>query len=281
MAGFTEAVARLRRLAEAAGKKTYTVVMGRPAPHKLANFPEIEARKTLPCTLVALNHASHASRTVLVHAFSLVLSIAQHNSFLSNGVVPSTQYLTHTFSFVQHQHTNIKQVWVHVASPSGIILESRDFLSPIITPYEAEIALRDLDWPDRYRLTLDPVPDPAGDAGGAAKSDSPRFSLLTGSALPSGGSSGAAGSDLDKDKGKDTSDALVALSDRALRLRDAARGGAVVEVRTAADYLLARRTWQGVETPGTGAEVVEAERAAEGRMGRAAVFEGEGGRRER
>ncbi|KAG1680338.1 hypothetical protein FOA52_015428 [Chlamydomonas sp. UWO 241] len=41
-AGFTDAIAMVRRLAHAAGKKTYTLVMGKPNPAKLANFPEID-----------------------------------------------------------------------------------------------------------------------------------------------------------------------------------------------------------------------------------------------
>lgn len=38
-----------------AGKKTYTVLMGKPAPAKLANFPEVEVwvqvRQRLPTAL--------------------------------------------------------------------------------------------------------------------------------------------------------------------------------------------------------------------------------------
>jgi diphthamide biosynthesis protein 2 len=37
----SEAVSKLRRLAQRAGKRTYTVIMGKPNPYKLANFPEV------------------------------------------------------------------------------------------------------------------------------------------------------------------------------------------------------------------------------------------------
>ncbi len=40
--GFREAIALVRRQAQAAGKKTYTFVMGKPNPAKLANFPEVK-----------------------------------------------------------------------------------------------------------------------------------------------------------------------------------------------------------------------------------------------
>lgn len=41
-AGYGDAIQQLRRAAQAAGKKTYTLLMGKPSPAKLANFPEIE-----------------------------------------------------------------------------------------------------------------------------------------------------------------------------------------------------------------------------------------------
>ena len=42
VAGFLEAAEEVRRLARAAGKRTYTLLMGKPNPAKLANFPEVE-----------------------------------------------------------------------------------------------------------------------------------------------------------------------------------------------------------------------------------------------
>ncbi len=43
VAGYQQAIAAVRELAQRAGKKTYTLLMGKPSPVKLANFPEIEA----------------------------------------------------------------------------------------------------------------------------------------------------------------------------------------------------------------------------------------------
>ena len=42
VAGYLEAAEQVRKLAHAAGKKTYTLLMGKPSPVKLANFPEID-----------------------------------------------------------------------------------------------------------------------------------------------------------------------------------------------------------------------------------------------
>ena len=41
-AGLRETADLIRSLAKQAGKKTYTLLVGKPAPAKLANFPEIE-----------------------------------------------------------------------------------------------------------------------------------------------------------------------------------------------------------------------------------------------
>ena len=54
-------------------------------------------------------------------------------------------------------------------------------------------------------------------------------------------------------------------------------GREVVEVRTAADYVSKVRTYTGIETPASGAEVTEPMRATVGRGGRAAKYD-EGGR---
>jgi diphthamide biosynthesis protein 2 len=42
VAGYRDAIQRIRSAAQRAGKKTYTLLMGKPSPAKLANFPEIE-----------------------------------------------------------------------------------------------------------------------------------------------------------------------------------------------------------------------------------------------
>eukprot|EP00798_Chlamydomonas_sp_ICE-L_P016524 gene16527-22751_t len=75
-AGFRDVVSLLRRLAKDAGKKTYTLLIGKPSPAKLANFPEVE-------------------------------------------------------------------VFVMVADPQGFVLDSKEYLAPIITPYEAVLAFTD------------------------------------------------------------------------------------------------------------------------------------------
>ena len=41
-AGYRDIMRSVRNAAQAAGKKTYTLLMGKPSPAKLANFPEIE-----------------------------------------------------------------------------------------------------------------------------------------------------------------------------------------------------------------------------------------------
>lgn len=49
-AGYLHMIRQMKELIEGAGKKSYTLVMGRPNAAKLANFPEvIMNRKTFLC----------------------------------------------------------------------------------------------------------------------------------------------------------------------------------------------------------------------------------------
>ena len=86
VAGYQDAIESIRRLAKQAGKKTYTMLMGKPNPAKLANFPEVE-------------------------------------------------------------------IFVMVADPQGMILDSKEYYAPIITPFEAHLAFSgDAEWTGDYSL---------------------------------------------------------------------------------------------------------------------------------
>ena len=49
-----EALAHLRNLTQAAGKRSYVLALGRPTPAKLANFPEVDVFVLLACPLGTL-----------------------------------------------------------------------------------------------------------------------------------------------------------------------------------------------------------------------------------
>ncbi|PRW20179.1 diphthamide biosynthesis 2 [Chlorella sorokiniana] len=224
-AGYADAVQRLRRAAAAAGKKTYTLLVGKPSPAKLANFPEIE-------------------------------------------------------------------VFVLVADPQGQILDSKEFLAPIITPHEALLAFDAVEgvsqWnAAKFRLGFEDVLEAEGLGEDApppgSRRQEPRFSFV------SGGYTGGNITSLSdsEEEGADIADGGAAAADQSMALAlhaqqalqiTAAPGGRsdLVEARSAADYLLHKRSWQGVETPLTGAAPAPVVAAAEGRAGRAAGYVEEG-----
>jgi len=77
-AGYGNAVQRLRRAAQAAGKKTYTVLVGKPSPAKLANFPEIEVSCVVLCVFFRLFlfcFVSYFRVVVVVVVVDIILSI--------------------------------------------------------------------------------------------------------------------------------------------------------------------------------------------------------------
>ncbi|KAK9814668.1 hypothetical protein WJX72_009496 [[Myrmecia] bisecta] len=202
VAGYLQAVERLRALAQAAGKKTYTLLMGKPNPAKLANFPEVE-------------------------------------------------------------------VFVMVADPQGMILDSKDFYAPIITPFEAELAwgAQQREWTGAYRLDFNQLLEEQPQAAGQPASG-PRFSLLSGGYHADDATSGTEG----------LTEHVAALAVRdpgGLQLSTGSAGGALVEVKSAAEYLAKRRSYTGLEAPMVGAPAKAVEKAVAGRSGRAAHYDDE------
>ncbi len=212
-AGFREAVAAVRALAVAAGKRPYTLLVGKPNPAKLANFPE------LGC-------------------------------------------------------------FVHVTDPEGALLLAAqaagggggDFLAPVVTPHEAAVAFgaaaRGLDAHDAvallesrpYSLGFDTVVREAAEVVGGEGAQEGGG----GSALVAGGSgSGAL--------------APVQAAGDILARAERAGGAQALQPATAAEFLLLRRGYRGLETPAsTGAPTKAPALATEGRLGRAAGYEDEG-----
>ncbi|KAK9821112.1 hypothetical protein WJX81_007441 [Elliptochloris bilobata] len=179
VAGYRVAVEAVRALARRAGKRTYTLLVGKPSPAKLANFPEVE-------------------------------------------------------------------VFVLVADPQGHILDSKEFLAPIITPAEALEAF----------------------SPGAPPADA--YSAEFGAVLTAAARMAASNPDPDSDGEAAPSLALAVRPGAALA--NGASAGALAPVGTAAEYLAQRRTWRGLETPLAGAEVLPAGLALPGRIGRAAGY---------
>ena len=108
-------------------------------------------------------------------------------------------------------------------------------------------------------------------ANAAPRSAEPRFSLLAGGYTGGGGSGSE--SEGEGGGGGDASTALALHAQQALVV-SAAPGGRsdLVAPRSAADYLLHKRSWTGVETPLTGAAPAPVVAAVEGRSGRAAAY---------
>lgn len=214
VAGYREMIANLRKMIANSGRKSYTIVAGKPNPQKLANFPEIEVYIMVSCELTAL-------------------------------------------------------------------MDSRDYLQPIITPYEASIAFTSGKmWMGEVKLDFASVPKPddastsAGDDGDAGE---PEFSLISGSLdvrNPVEHARAMTEEDTDAPNGLE----LARRAEDALALR--ASGAAAAVVTSGAEYLMSRRTYVGLE-PGpkrdeeTG-ELADAPlEAARGLSGRAAGYSDE------
>jgi len=135
-----------------------------------------------------------------------------------------------------------------VADPQGQILECKDYLAPIITPYEAMIAFNsDAQWLEEYyRLDFDDL--------ASAGCEGSRIKLGNGGSMPS-------------------ESALATQAQQSLVVSSVPSGGShLAEVRSAADYLVHRRTWRGVDAPLVGSEAKGPASAVKGSSGRAAGY---------
>jgi diphthamide biosynthesis protein 2 len=90
VAGFRSALERTRALAEAAGKKTYTFLVGKPNPAKLANFPEVRRKQGLHVLAHSLEaRVARLASLASPHAASLPHSRLAAGGGVCAGGVPA------------------------------------------------------------------------------------------------------------------------------------------------------------------------------------------------
>jgi len=211
VAGYLTAIKRLRKVIADSGRKSYTVVAGKPNPQKLANFPEIEA-------------------------------------------------------------------FVLVACEQAALIDGRDYLQPVITPWEAEVAFtHGKVWDGEVRLDFEHLLTTGGvnDEKVGTEERGPEFSFLGGGVRGMRRDQTADGSSSDDtdDDGVlgDGGKQLALRAERAVTAR--ASGSGLADVRSGAEYLLNRRTYTGLEPGAKRAEDGSAAEfpleAAQGLTGRA------------
>jgi len=132
------------------------------------------------------------------------------------------------------------------ARAQGHILDSKEYLAPVITPAEALAAFTGAPYTGAYSADFGAV-------------------LAAAAAPPEGPGDGK----------QPTGLALALAQGAGLSARGA---GALAPAGSAAEFLATRRTWRGLETPLTGAPALAAAPAAAGRSGRAAGYDDEPGR---
>lgn len=200
VAGYLQAIDRLRDLIHQAGKKTYTFLMGKPNPSKLANFPEVD-------------------------------------------------------------------IFVMIAAPEGLILDSREYYAPIISAYEAHVAFSPgQNWTGTYRLDFQCLLQQGEDdehAQTGTSSDSPRMSLLDGQ-LYGGSESVSAAKIVDS-----TPNLSLAVRPQSHMM---STPGGKDDITTAAQYLHSRRTYVGLHDHLADASPKPSGAITIGRVGRAAGY---------
>ncbi|XP_065866064.1 uncharacterized protein [Euphorbia lathyris] len=174
VAGYLDVIHQMKDLVTSAGKKAYTLVMGRPNPAKLANFPECD-------------------------------------------------------------------IFIFVSCAQTALLDSKEFLAPVITPFEAILAFsRGSQWTGAYIMEFQDLIFPNTSPLEARKSEEPRFSFLQGGYVED--------FDLQENIEEDNEAlALVNATEKALQLHDR-NSTSIVKgtVKSGLDYF-ANRSYQGLE----------------------------------
>ncbi|WJX16458.1 hypothetical protein P8452_06479 [Trifolium repens] len=196
VAGYLHIINQMMELITAAGKKAYTLVMGKPNPAKLANFPECD-------------------------------------------------------------------VFLYVSCAQTALLDSKEYLAPVITPFEATIAFnRGSQWTGAYVMGFgDLINLPQVQAGNQEEA---RFSFIRGGYVE----------DFENQENveEEREDlALANTTEKALQLRDNCNTLIKGDAKSGAEFF-ANRTYQGLNMP---EENTTPQPFVIGRRGRAAVYEDE------
>ncbi|PIN08620.1 Diphthamide biosynthesis protein [Handroanthus impetiginosus] len=177
-AGYLHMIHQMTELITKAGKKSYTFVMGKPNPAKLANFPELD-------------------------------------------------------------------VFIHVSCAQTALLDSKEFLAPVITPFEAMLALdRGSQWTGAYQMDFGDLISSTPSVANK-QSEEARFSFIQGGYVE----------DLDlhdnDEVEKDEILALVNVTEKALQVRDEdTRSLTKTVAKSGAEYF-ASRSYHGLDINGT------------------------------
>ncbi|KAJ4751564.1 Diphthamide biosynthesis protein 2 [Rhynchospora pubera] len=182
VAGYLHIIQQLKELIEGAGKKSYTLVMGRPGSHKLANFPECE-------------------------------------------------------------------VFVYVSCAQTALLDSKDFLAPVITPFEAMLAFTKgrqwtgeylLDFQDLISSTQPAVVTKQGNE--LEEEEEARFSFIKGGYVEDTATSQAENEEVD-----DSTSALVKATEKAMTLKSQDTDAVLYKgsAKSGSEYFSAR-SYQGL-----------------------------------
>ncbi|KAJ1391784.1 Diphthamide synthesis DHP2, eukaryote [Sesbania bispinosa] len=201
VAGYLHIINQMMELITGAGKKAYTLVMGKPNPAKLANFPECD-------------------------------------------------------------------VFLYVSCAQTALLDSKEYLAPIITPFEAMIAFnRGSQWTGAYVMGFgDLINLPQVEV---RNQEEARFSFLQGGYVE----------DFENQENVEEERealALVNATEKALQLRDNCNSLIKGDARSGAEFL-ANRSYQGLNIPN---ENTSPEPYFIGRRGRASGYEDEKNRHE-
>ena len=262
----------LVRLARAAGKRPYSLSMGRPTAAKLANFPELGAfvlvappggQLPAPGTLEALAPVLTPAEAVIAWGCGKGRKGRAEGEGGEQGEESEDEEGGESDDDDGDDDDDDDDDPASRWDPSSYSLDSLPAVARA-----ANAAAEALERRSRRRARREQRGGGSGGGGGGVA----RLSLVDGVSY-NGASSSSFPCSTSSPPSSSSSSQLALRQDGSLA--GVAREGR--ELTRAADFLASRRSWRGLETPATGGvPAAEAARAVEGRSGRAAGYEGEG-----
>ncbi|KAG8363770.1 hypothetical protein BUALT_Bualt19G0056900 [Buddleja alternifolia] len=149
VAGYLHIIHQMRELVTKAGKKSYTFVMGRPNPAKLANFPECDVFINVSCAQTALLDSKEFFAPVIT-PFEAMLAFERGSQWTGAYVLEFPELISSTPSVVREESEEARFSFLQGGYVEDLDLRDneeveKDGMSALVNATEKALQVRDED----------------------------------------------------------------------------------------------------------------------------------------
>ncbi|KAL8555102.1 hypothetical protein ACS0TY_003053 [Phlomoides rotata] len=141
-AGYLHMIHQMRELISKAGKKSYTFVMGRPNPAKLANFPECDVFINISCPQTALLDSKEFLAPVIT-PFEAMLAFVRGSQWTGAYVMDFRDVISSTPSVAMQQSKEARFSFIQGGYIEDLDLQETDEIAALVNVTEKALQVRD------------------------------------------------------------------------------------------------------------------------------------------